>query len=328
MLLLIAASIPLAFASTVIADEDTDIVLDSLTPEPLNPQNGEVDVAVTPVNFTWKGVRGTYRYKIELYSSDSMDKPFFSAETVTDATGYTYRGTLKYNTSYNWHVIGTDPPGDWSAVSWFTTEKQSATSAGDSGTAGSDQSSMLDSIKSMDTAMVIGIGIGVLALILIIVYFALPKKSSPGRPKGTRQRGFGSPPPFLCPSCGTENMPGQPFCWDCGSPLPPPQWGGPPIQQPPAFGGSSCPRCGAPSAPGEKFCSICGLPIQRSAQRQQPPPDFRPQRQPPSSMYGDPKIQPPPYNQQSPQSYTCPTCGSPVPYGRQACPNCGTQILW
>jgi len=329
ILLLMVIIIPIVATPIVIADEETDIVLESLTPQPLNPINGEKDVAVSPVNFTWNRVAGTVRYQIELYSSDDLNNAVFTAKTTNDATGYVYRGTLKYNTTYNWRVIGTDPPGDYSAVSWFTTEKQStATSTGASG-----QSSTLDSIKDMDTAMVIGIGIGVLAVILIIVYFALPKKSSPPRPNATRQRGFSGPPPFLCPSCGTENTTGQPFCWDCGSPLPPPgtppQWG-PPMQQPtPAFMSPVCPRCGTPNAPGEKFCSTCGVATPVSASRQQTPPGFGAPRQQPSSMYGDPRMQPPPQNwQQPPQDYTCPGCGSPVPYGRQACPNCGTQILW
>jgi class 3 adenylate cyclase/tetratricopeptide (TPR) repeat protein len=46
---------------------------------------------------------------------------------------------------------------------------------------------------------------------------------------------------MTCPSCGHENLEGQKFCGECGTPLQ-----------------AACPSCGAQNAPGQKFCGECG----------------------------------------------------------------------
>jgi len=45
----------------------------------------------------------------------------------------------------------------------------------------------------------------------------------------------------ICPSCGTDNPPGQKFCGECGAPL-----------------AATCPSCGSTNPPGQKFCGECG----------------------------------------------------------------------
>src|SRR3954452_20714435 len=49
---------------------------------------------------------------------------------------------------------------------------------------------------------------------------------------------------MLCPSCGTENLPGKKFCKECGTAL-----------------AVACGSCGAALAGDEKFCSECGAPV-------------------------------------------------------------------
>ena len=46
---------------------------------------------------------------------------------------------------------------------------------------------------------------------------------------------------MICPTCGTENVPGAKFCLECGSRL-----------------ASGCPNCGATNPPGARFCNDCG----------------------------------------------------------------------
>ncbi len=46
---------------------------------------------------------------------------------------------------------------------------------------------------------------------------------------------------MVCPSCATENPPGQKFCGECGTAL-----------------AASCPSCGTQNAPEQKFCGECG----------------------------------------------------------------------
>src|SRR5689334_17356589 len=49
---------------------------------------------------------------------------------------------------------------------------------------------------------------------------------------------------MLCPSCGTENLPGKKFCKECGTAL-----------------AVACGSCGAALVGDEKFCSECGAPV-------------------------------------------------------------------
>jgi len=365
-ILLTAASFAVLLATAVPASGDdlNDTTYENLTPEPLNPINNATDVPVTPISFTWDGVVGTVRYKVELYDSDN--NLIFSENTISSATGHVYRGTLKYNTTYYWRVIGIDPPGDWSAVSWFTTQKESSVGTGDD--AGADNESAVGSMQGPNAAMIIAIVIGALAVILIIAYFALPKKRPSSYGYG-QQQGFGTawknitgyfqsrqsqqayvPPPFRCLVCGADNTPGQQFCWDCGSKLPPPPppspYWGTPNQMPPQTRASlqTCPRCGDTIAFGEKFCGTCGAAIIGNSTMKQQQNVYREQGPQFPPVYGDPKIQqsaphPQPYEAQPPpqqqppgqqqqQGFPCPACGNTVPYGSGSCPACGTQIQW
>jgi class 3 adenylate cyclase/tetratricopeptide (TPR) repeat protein len=53
---------------------------------------------------------------------------------------------------------------------------------------------------------------------------------------------------MTCPSCGTENPPGQKFCGECGTAL-----------------ARACPECGTSNAPGMKFCGECGSALSAAA---------------------------------------------------------------
>ncbi len=46
---------------------------------------------------------------------------------------------------------------------------------------------------------------------------------------------------MLCPSCSSDNAPGQKFCGECGTSL-----------------AAVCPSCGTENSPGQKFCGECG----------------------------------------------------------------------
>ncbi len=48
----------------------------------------------------------------------------------------------------------------------------------------------------------------------------------------------------VCPSCGTENLPGARFCMECATPF-----------------AAVCPSCGASNLPAAKFCSTCATPL-------------------------------------------------------------------
>ena len=52
-----------------------------------------------------------------------------------------------------------------------------------------------------------------------------------------------------CSECGTESLPGKPFCAECGRPLP-----------------IRCPKWGADSSANAKFCADCGTPLTGFAQ--------------------------------------------------------------
>jgi class 3 adenylate cyclase/tetratricopeptide (TPR) repeat protein len=48
----------------------------------------------------------------------------------------------------------------------------------------------------------------------------------------------------ICPSCATDNAPGNKFCTECGASL-----------------ARACPTCGAPVSVQDKFCAACGSPV-------------------------------------------------------------------
>jgi class 3 adenylate cyclase len=48
----------------------------------------------------------------------------------------------------------------------------------------------------------------------------------------------------VCPTCGTDNLPGARFCMECATPF-----------------AAVCPSCGAANLPAAKFCSTCATPM-------------------------------------------------------------------
>lgn len=60
--------------------------------------------------------------------------------------------------------------------------------------------------------------------------------------------------PAVCPECGTERVPGLPFCPTCGRQV-----------SAPMEGIATCEKCGTPVVPGAQFCAACGMGIGRTS---------------------------------------------------------------
>jgi len=89
-------------------------------PQSLSPDNGCVGCPIKPVSFSWSPFQETEKYKFVLAKNAAMTDIIIEAELPT--TGYSYEGTLDYNTIYFWRVMAFEPePSEWSPTFCFQT---------------------------------------------------------------------------------------------------------------------------------------------------------------------------------------------------------------
>jgi hypothetical protein len=102
-------------------------------------------------------------------------------------------------------------------------------------------------------------GAGLVVLLLAVLVLVLIIRS------GRRQRQVptvpylppvATPPPTICPTCGSTLPPGQRFCGNCGADSQ--MTAIPPVASPFAPPATICPNCGRPAVPGQKYCQGCG----------------------------------------------------------------------
>ena len=102
-----------------------------------------------------------------------------------------------------------------------------------------------------------GAGLGVLLLAVLVLVLIIRS--------GRRQRQVpivpylppvATPPPTICPTCGSTLPPGQRFCGDCGADSQ--MTAAPPIASPVTPPATICLACGRPALPGQRFCQGCG----------------------------------------------------------------------
>jgi hypothetical protein len=346
VILFFIAIIPLLSTSLLLAQELP-------YPNPLLPKNGAKDVEVTSVFFSWTPFyAGTEEYTFELSTKFDMSSDVFQVITKNRVTTYTYKGTMKYNTTYWWRVMATKPlGGEWSPVSNFTTKAEAA--SGGNNPSQSDTSSnsasgsFIASLADIGWPLIVGIAAGIIILIVVLFILLRPNPKyagSPGSQPGAQSFVRGQQPstqpfaqgpqPVVCRNCGLSNNPSSQFCNSCGTPLPSPsqqQMGG--GQQ-----ASPCPRCNFINPPQQQFCANCGNSL--TNMRQQSPDPGQPNICP---ACGLPNASNQKFcnrcggsitggTQQKPwqvyQTYSCPFCGSQVSKQTNPCPNCGNWLNW
>ncbi len=136
---------------------------------------------------------------------------------------------------------------------------------------------------------------------------------------------------ILCPGCGAENVPGELFCAECGTPLeaPAPEQAVAASTHTPAEVASPvvqeanlrCAACGAEVRPGDTFCFACGA---RLADQQEAPEPLAPleavaataAQEAPTTISAS----------AAPSPNECPSCGAVVQPGDLFCDFCGAAL--
>jgi len=138
-----------------------------------------------------------------------------------------------------------------------------------------------------------------------------PQQTAPPPPIPTPR-----PATLRCAKCGTDLVPGETFCTNCGTRV----QGSIPSQAPAAAPMSQfCANCGASMGPSEAFCSSCGAKVNAPAA---PTVMAVPQSAAPTAARG---FAPPPAQQASARARYCLSCGSQLGPADAFCPNCGTR---
>lgn len=319
-------------------------------PEPLLPKNGAKDVDITSVVFSWKPFyAGTEEYTFELSTKFDMSSDVFQVITKNRVTTYTYRGSMKYNTTYWWRVMATKPlGGEWSPISSFTTKADTASSGNNTATAdtssGSGSGSFIASLAAIGWPLIAGIGAGIIILIVFLFILLRPQPnhaintaSQPDAPPFSRGQQpdipQGNQQPVICRNCGLSNNPLSQFCQSCGTQLK--------IHGQPQIGGaqqtSPCPRCNFMNSPQQQFCANCGNSL--AIITHQPPdsgqlnicpncglPNMPNQKF--CSRCGSNLTGTQQKSWQVYQTYSCPICGSQVSRQTNPCPSCGNWLNW
>jgi len=70
----------------------------------ISPEAGAHNIPRTNVAFTWKSVTGAQSYNFVLSKNADLSSPVEPQRTGLTTTGYTYAGTLEWDTAYYWRV--------------------------------------------------------------------------------------------------------------------------------------------------------------------------------------------------------------------------------
>jgi len=333
-LLVLVIIVPLLSAGLILAQELP-------YPNPLLPKTGAKDVDITLIVFSWTPFyAGTEEYTFELSTKFDMSDDVFQAVTKNRVTTYTYRGKLKYDTTYWWRVMATKPlGGEWSPVSSFTTKAAADSNTGSTTSpdtsSDSTSSSFIASLEDIGWPVIGGIAAGIIILVVVLVLLLRPPRrpTNPGLPPGAQPFMPGQQP-LTCRTCGFSNDPLRKFCNNCGNPLlvqsQQQTWGG--GQQP-----SPCPVCNFMNPPQQQFCVNCGNALANMKQQQ-----MGPEQPNICQACGLPNMPEQKFcnrcggniigNQQKSwqvyQTYSCPFCGSTVSKQTNPCPNCGNWLNW